>query len=549
MSDARDGSPTTSSAWVVAVGGALALFGAYWDEAWHTDLGRDAFASPPHLVLYAGVGVMLAVAAAWAWRWSRAGLGLRGIARAPERWLPLVGAAIAIAGAPVDDAWHRAFGRDAVMWSPPHVLGVAGLFALGGGVLLAVRGRAGRLLTAATASLVLGPAVVLVMEYEADVPQFALTWYLPVLGGGLALAFGLVRRAVPTRWAASDGAFAYTVGRGLTSAALALLGHSTVVVPPVVAPALLDDVLVRRGASATRRAAVLALTLHTVYPAWHAVVPGGSRMGPIDVVLGFPVTVAAAWAGFAALAGPRRRVPAPPAPVVAGAVAVVVLAAAPVAAWAHDPGQGERVAGVHLAADVQGRRITVTGEVAGGCDGLRPIRTTARRAGLRPHGPLRAAGACAYRGTVAVPADGRWFVYLELAHAGGELEAWLPVQVPGAGASRDGADLYRATPSSSSWAPVAAGVVLYGLSGSAIVTVVRSYRRAPAVHPRVISSRRARSRRSRRAAPRGARPLQHRRRRPRRPPRRSRRRPAGGDRTGPHRGDRRGTAGGARPRS
>jgi hypothetical protein len=31
------------------------LVGAYWDDAWHTDRGRDSLFVAPHLVLYAGV--------------------------------------------------------------------------------------------------------------------------------------------------------------------------------------------------------------------------------------------------------------------------------------------------------------------------------------------------------------------------------------------------------------------------------------------------------------------------------------------------------------
>jgi hypothetical protein len=44
---------------VVAAGGVAAIFGLYWDDAWHTDVGRDTFFSRPHLLLYAGVSVLL----------------------------------------------------------------------------------------------------------------------------------------------------------------------------------------------------------------------------------------------------------------------------------------------------------------------------------------------------------------------------------------------------------------------------------------------------------------------------------------------------------
>src|SRR6266542_4214149 len=54
------------------VGGVLLfLLGGYWDVAWHVEIGRDTFWSPPHLLLYAGVlGVLgsSAYAVVRAWR-------------------------------------------------------------------------------------------------------------------------------------------------------------------------------------------------------------------------------------------------------------------------------------------------------------------------------------------------------------------------------------------------------------------------------------------------------------------------------------------------
>jgi hypothetical protein len=52
----------------VVLAGAAALFATYWDDAWHTDLGRDSPTIPPHLLLYASVAVIGAVVVARAWR-------------------------------------------------------------------------------------------------------------------------------------------------------------------------------------------------------------------------------------------------------------------------------------------------------------------------------------------------------------------------------------------------------------------------------------------------------------------------------------------------
>ena len=114
------------------LGVALTWFGAAWDVSWHRLIGRDTFWSAPHLFLYGGIslwGLASLVATVTAMRGRPVrGRELRiGPLRA-ELGLALVGiaAAIVIASAPFDDAWHRAFGRDIDIWSPPHLAGVAG---------------------------------------------------------------------------------------------------------------------------------------------------------------------------------------------------------------------------------------------------------------------------------------------------------------------------------------------------------------------------------------------------------------------------------------
>ena len=49
----------------VIIGSVTALFGAYWDEGWHTDFGRDTFWIPPHIVLYAGIALVGVAVAMW----------------------------------------------------------------------------------------------------------------------------------------------------------------------------------------------------------------------------------------------------------------------------------------------------------------------------------------------------------------------------------------------------------------------------------------------------------------------------------------------------
>lgn len=114
------------------LGVALTWFGAAWDVSWHRLIGRDTFWSAPHLFLYGGIslwGIAALVATITAMRGRPVrGRELRVGPLRAELGLALVGiaAAIVIASAPFDDAWHRAFGRDIDIWSPPHLAGVAG---------------------------------------------------------------------------------------------------------------------------------------------------------------------------------------------------------------------------------------------------------------------------------------------------------------------------------------------------------------------------------------------------------------------------------------
>src|SRR3954469_6843645 len=50
---------------VVVAAGLASLFATYWDDAWHTDLGRDDALIPPHLLLYGSVAVAGLLVAAW----------------------------------------------------------------------------------------------------------------------------------------------------------------------------------------------------------------------------------------------------------------------------------------------------------------------------------------------------------------------------------------------------------------------------------------------------------------------------------------------------
>ena len=117
----------------------LAVFGVSWDIQWHYAVGRDSFWIPPHLFLYSGVvlaGLTCIVTVLGdTWRYYRnapgatAGntLAFLGIFHGPTGIIAAgLGLTTMLVAAPFDDWWHRQYGIDTSIWSPPHLVGVAG---------------------------------------------------------------------------------------------------------------------------------------------------------------------------------------------------------------------------------------------------------------------------------------------------------------------------------------------------------------------------------------------------------------------------------------
>lgn len=117
----------------------LAIFGVSWDIQWHYAVGRDSFWIPPHLFLYSGVvlaGLTCIVTVLGdTWRYYRAAPGVTagntaaflGIFHGPSGIIVAgLGLTTMLVAAPFDDWWHRTYGIDVSIWSPPHLVGVAG---------------------------------------------------------------------------------------------------------------------------------------------------------------------------------------------------------------------------------------------------------------------------------------------------------------------------------------------------------------------------------------------------------------------------------------
>jgi hypothetical protein len=243
------------------LGVALTWFGAAWDVSWHRLIGRDTFWSAPHLFLYGGIslwGLASLVATITATR----GRAVRGreLRIGPihaELGLALVGiaATLVIVSAPFDDAWHRAFGRDIDIWSPPHLAGVAGsalafvgwsvafapgVFAIPEGLRRFLRAL---MLANVCAVFVFGTNFYYIMSVTREAFFYPLVVALAIpaaLGFGAALIGG--------RFGATVTAVTYTGAALVTYAILAGGGWLAPAFPPLfVVGAIAIDVLRARG--------------------------------------------------------------------------------------------------------------------------------------------------------------------------------------------------------------------------------------------------------------------------------------------------------------
>ena len=111
----------------------VSSWGVQWDIQWHTLIGRDSFWIAPHLMTYAGVVVMVGLsfgvlAATTLSPFRRGGDVVRVLGLTGTRGFHLAawGIALTVLAAPIDDLWHRLFGLDVTLWSPPHLLGLLG---------------------------------------------------------------------------------------------------------------------------------------------------------------------------------------------------------------------------------------------------------------------------------------------------------------------------------------------------------------------------------------------------------------------------------------
>src|SRR3954451_23577661 len=110
----------------------IAVFGFYWDVAWHIDKGRDdgPFSTPAHYFIIVGLlGIAIAGVLAVVLDKDDHADGIR----IRDGWRVSIGGAllllcgvVALAGFPLDGLWHTMFGQDVTLWGPTHIQMIGG---------------------------------------------------------------------------------------------------------------------------------------------------------------------------------------------------------------------------------------------------------------------------------------------------------------------------------------------------------------------------------------------------------------------------------------
>jgi hypothetical protein len=128
---------------LVSFGILLAESGGSWDITNHLLNKPETFFSPPHVILYSGIGLSLVGATIMFLYWRSSSIYIS--TRKKEKNLELdlsiklviSGVSMLILAGPLDFSWHTAFGLDGLL-SPPHLTLTIGMLAGSIGALIGI---------------------------------------------------------------------------------------------------------------------------------------------------------------------------------------------------------------------------------------------------------------------------------------------------------------------------------------------------------------------------------------------------------------------------
>lgn len=130
------------------------FIGGAWDIQWHVEIGRDSLWIPPHLlVVFAFTTGILLVAALILYE---TGLNVAGhdlphtthlgpFSAPAAAFAIFFGYLAALLSGAFDELWHRIFGIDATLWSPPHLLIMAAIMVVDFSLILGLVATSRRL--------------------------------------------------------------------------------------------------------------------------------------------------------------------------------------------------------------------------------------------------------------------------------------------------------------------------------------------------------------------------------------------------------------------
>jgi hypothetical protein len=123
------------------------ITGLIWDICWHLSIGRDGLLSPPHLVIYLGAvvaglfsGYEILRKTFWGSYQEKAkSVKIWGFFYSSLGSLFCVwGALSMLTSAPFDDWWHKTYGLDVTILSPPHTVLILGIIGIQFGAMISV---------------------------------------------------------------------------------------------------------------------------------------------------------------------------------------------------------------------------------------------------------------------------------------------------------------------------------------------------------------------------------------------------------------------------
>lgn len=274
--------PATTSTWplyAVLFSSISIVVGLIWDISWHRSIGRDSFWSPPHVLeqiaaVVAGLGCgWLVLRTTFAGSDAERAHGVRvwGFRGPLGAWVCIWGTTMMISSAPFDDWWHRAYGLDVKIFSPPHAVLAWGMIAIQLGAMLMALAWQNRstvdeqrrlgALYAVSAGILLTMHATTLLEFAAFPNNMHSSGFYRFVTIGFPLILCATARPSRLRWPATTAAGIYmvivlvlmwTLPQFSATAMLApIYNPVTRMVPPpfpllLVVPAVAIDLLMRR---------------------------------------------------------------------------------------------------------------------------------------------------------------------------------------------------------------------------------------------------------------------------------------------------------------